>query len=311
MKVCIIGAQGFIGSCLLEYLSRNENLYIVAIDKQLPAVLTNKSNIEWKKKNLLSHKDCIEIAREDSDVILYLAHSSTPLKVKDNIASETSTNIFPLLNLLEAVKLRKKPAHMIYPSSGGTVYGHSKNKKPFTEEDPPAPVSLYAIEKITNEHYLRYYSERFSMSTTILRISNPYGVLLPLERKQGLIGIVINQIKQNEPIYIYGDPHNVRDYIHIRDVCVAFEICLENTRNYEVYNVGSGQGHSVNEVLSIIERISGIKAQHEIVNDGNEKYLLDWNVLDITKAQKELSWSPKISIEEGIELLWEEVQSAE
>ena len=155
---------------------------------------------------------------------------------------------------------------------------------------------------------LELNSERFLITTTILRISNPYGILLPVERKQGLIGIAINQMVANQPVYIYGNPDNVRDYIHISDVCAAFGICLKNNIKYEIYNIGSGEGYSVNEVLSIIEKVSGMKTTREIVNDGNEKFLLDWNVLEITKAQKELSWSPKIALEQGIKKLWEKVQ---
>jgi UDP-glucose 4-epimerase len=153
------------------------------------------------------------------------------------------------------------------------------------------------------------YVAQGCLTATSLRIGNPYGVLLPLERMQGLIGVALNQIFHHQPVKIYGNPNNVRDYIHLEDMCRIFELAIDNQSGFQVYNVGSGQGYSVNNILDLLEQIAGypvvrsIQPPTQITN-----YLPSWIVLDITKAREILRWQPEIAFEQGLKILCEQVK---
>ena len=137
---------------------------------------------------------------------------------------------FPTLTLIEALRATGNRAHVVFASSGGAVYGDAANRRPFREDDACRPQTSYGIQKLTAEHYLRMASEHGWLTATTLRVANPYGVLLPPERRQGFIGTAVAQIRAGDPVRVFGNPANVRDYVHIADVCRAFELALVAAR---------------------------------------------------------------------------------
>jgi UDP-glucose 4-epimerase len=142
------------------------------------------------------------------------------------------------------------------------------------------------------------------LTATILRIGNPYGVLLPAERLQGFIGVAINRLAQGEPIRLFGDTRNVRDYVHLDDVTSLFERVLEPRESFSIYNVGSGEGHSVDDILGTIANIVGheVPVQRSAVA-GEPRDLPPWIVLNAGKARRELDWTPSVRFADGLERL--------
>ncbi len=254
--------------------------------------------IKWRKMDLISARDCAEFVT-GLDVIIHLAHTYTPFTSNDNPLADAMANLLPTLTLLEAIRLNASKPHFIYASSSN-VYGISNQRRPFDETDPCIPVSSYAIQKLAVEQYLRMWSNKSHLQATVLRIGNPYGTLLPAERRQGLIGTVIDEIRRGQPTIVYGDSGNVRDYIHLEDVCEIVEHCLMAPGSFSIFNVGTGIGCSVREILSIIEKYSGkrIIVQPEPLPDSTS--LPPWVVLNHAKAATELGWKPKIAIHDGI-----------
>lgn len=301
MKIGITGATGFLGSYLVEYLK----------DKKYPVLsMTRKAQklnegVEYFVGDLISKADCRDFVNK-VDVIIHLAHSSTPMTSDKDIASDLTLSLTPSLNLLEAIKESGKKCHLIYASSGGTVYGKGKDKIPFKETDFCSPICSYGVQKYTIENYIKIYAEQGFLTSTILRISNPYGVLLPSNRKQGLIGVVLNRLLNKEKVQIFGDPANIRDYVHLDDMSRAFELSL-NKRGFNIFNIGSGEGYSVSEVLEIIEKHTNIVMEKEFAEMDEAKRLCDWVVLDISSAKKELNWEPRIKLEEGLGKLCEQI----
>ena len=152
-------------------------------------------------------------------------------------------SLIPTLQLLEAVRAAGTRPHVIYASSGGAVYGRTPGPapRPFRESDPCMPITAYGIQKLTCEHYLRMAAEEGWLTASVLRISNPYGTLLSPARRQGLIGIVFHQLTNARPIQVFGNPDNVRDYIHLEDMADAFRRVLSPLEPYAVFNIGSGR----------------------------------------------------------------------
>ncbi len=303
MNIGITGATGFLGSYLIDYLINKGNYNIKALS-QIPVKKTN--NINWQIGDLNSQYDC-ENFIQDVDVLVHLAHNNnSPITSNNDIISDASLNLIPNLKLLESIKKSGRKIHIVYLSSGGAVYGNSSNKIPFKETDNCSPLSSYGIQKLLMENYLRLWASQKYITSNVLRVSNPYGVLLPSNRKQGLIGVVLNKIKNNEPVQIFGNPDNVRDYIHLEDMCSAIESTFNNKNYFEIYNIGSGTGQSVNNILNLIENHLDQSIKKEYI-DLKTNTLTDWNTLDVNKAQKELSWGPEIDIENGLKNLCNEV----
>ena len=252
MKICVLGATGFMGSCLTKYFSCVEGIDLCAVSRTFrSSPLSHVGRMQWIRGDLISLDLCREIVSHN-DVIIHLAHSSHPLVSDKDLPGDLMTNLLPSMNLLQAIRESHKTPHLIFASSAGAVYGDSCFGKTWNETDPCCPMSNYGIQKLMVEHYLRLWSERGYITSTVLRIANAYGILLPPERRQGLIGIAMKRILGGMPVRIFGKLDNIRDYIHINDVLEAVMLCIERREPFEVFNIGSGQGYSVSEVLTKI-----------------------------------------------------------
>jgi UDP-glucose 4-epimerase len=305
LKIGITGWTGFLGSYLLNYLTNKyETDLFYVVTRKKPAKLPNVRLIPIIG-DLTDERVCNEFINKDLDVIIWLAHNFTPLTSNNNLVADVNLNVIPILNVLNLIQKIGKKIYVIYVSSGGAIYGISKNKEPFKETDPIEPISSYGIQKMVAENYLRMFAFQGFIDVTILRISNPYGVLLPVKRQQGLIGVVLNKILKGEEIDIFGNIHNVRDYLHLQDMCRAFNICLHNKQNgYECFNIGSGIGTSVKAILKLLEEISRKEIKYKIIQMNNADYLPSWNVLNIDKAKNLLLWEPEINLKEGLEHMY-------
>lgn len=304
MRIGITGATGFLGSYLLRHLIENHKHSLRALTRTLSLDIGIESGIvNWQQGDLQSIKVCEDFV-QDLDVVIHLAHTNTPLTSNRSLPSDIMANMLPVANLLQAIKEQTHKPHFIYASSGGAVYSCMKQDGPFRETDRCIPNSSYGIQKIAAEHYLRMAAEESWLTATCLRIGNPYGILLPLERLQGLIGVVLNQLIHNKPVRIFGNLDNVRDYLHLKDLCRLFEAVLIPHKSFDIFNVGSGKGYSVEEILSLIERFSGRNILRQPTTPNAEFYHLpSWVVLDIAKAKSELGWQPQIELEHGLKKL--------
>ena len=128
----------------------------------------------------------------------------------------------------------------MYFSSGGAVYAPKHDRVRYRETDVCAPLSSYGIQKLAAEHYLRLAAFRGLLTATVLRVGNAYGTLLPQHRMQGLIGVAINCVVHNRPVRVFGNPANVRDYIHLDELCNLAERVARPVEEFSIVNVGSG-----------------------------------------------------------------------
>jgi UDP-glucose 4-epimerase len=235
-------------------------------------------------------------------VIFYLAHRNTPVSSDRDLPSDALLNGVPLLNLLQSICGRGDCPHVVYFSSGGAMYARSTRGIPYVETDPCAPSTSYGIQKAMAEQYLRMAAERGRLTATVLRIGNAYGDLLPAERMQGLIGVAINNVLQGRPVVLFGNPQNVRDYVHLDDICDVAERVMRPLQPFAIFNVGTQRGHTVHQVLDAIDRCTGLSMERQCSTDPCVgAWLPDWCVLDVSKAASVLGWTPKVSLRVGIE----------
>ncbi len=167
------------------------------------------------------------------------------------------------------------------------------------EENIGQPISSYGIQKQALERYLRFYNYNWGLPIVILRISNPYGKYQKAFKSQGLIANILGNYLMDKAIEVWGNGEAVRDYIYVDDVITAAERALYYEGGEQIFNIGSGEGKTVNEVIQIIDRIIGKNLPVDYFP--GRKVDVPVNVLDVTKAKRELKWEPQVSLKDGIQ----------
>jgi UDP-glucose 4-epimerase len=295
-RIGVIGAGGFIGSYLLQRLCPSTDAKIRILSRN-PAMARPEST-ELVVGDLASASDCRRFA-DGLEAIYYLAHRNSPIDSDLDQRNDTIQNLHPLLTLVQSIRDLKTRPRVVYFSSGGAVYGASDDHIPFQEEQVCYPVCSYGVQKLAAEHYLRIAAIHGHLSARILRVGNAFGTLLPQHRTQGLIGVALNNLVHGKPIRVFGNPDNIRDYVHLSDIADIALRVIDDNGAFSVLNVGSGEGHSVREVLRLIESCSSNPVRIEFDQESGGK-LAEWAVLDITKARLELQWEPKVTLRAGI-----------
>jgi UDP-glucose 4-epimerase len=311
MTIGITGSTGFLGLAVLRTLAVPDESRLRCLVRH-GAPRNARARIDWVPGDLMNEADCEEFV-DGLDVVVHLAQSNSPATSDRHWPSDFAANVTPSLNLFEALRRRGgDPCHLIFASSGGAVYGRPEaSQRALRETDECFPLSPYGIQKLALEHYLRTACDQGWLRATVLRISNAYGSLLSAERRQGLIGVAMARLLAGQPVRIFGPLATVRDYIHVDDVARAFDSVLASgydssaENNFRIFNIGSGTGHSVAEVLALLGKVTGCDVLTENSGFGAATISsVPAIVLDISKASRELGWEPRVSFHDGIAAMY-------
>lgn len=299
-KVLILGGDGFIGSNLCRYLSGEYQIRCLDLtNKNISSIqFLEFTRGNWLDANVLSS------ALREVDVVVHLISSTVPGTSNQNIVYDVQSNLIGSLHLFNAM-IKANVRRIIYLSSGGAIYGNQQHEK-LNEEVLPKPVSSYAVVKLAIENYLSIYSQQFGFSSSILRVSNPYGMGPNKIGIQGLIPTIFNQLVSDEPITLWGDGKNIRDYIYIDDLMRAIKICIDH-EHQGIFNIGSGVGQSSLDLIMLIERLTGISAQ--LKYKAARPFDVNRIILDCTKAKSLLQWEPETSINQGLANFWAQLNA--
>lgn len=299
MKKCLVlGASGFIGknlcaelvkSCSVRALVRRTNDYLEQIGVQ-EIVMGDFSQITDFTPYL-----------EGVDTVYHLVSTTLPTEGTSGIVeNEIVKNVIPTVHLLESMK-RAGVKHLIFASSGGTVYG-DHGDVPAKEIDLPKPKSTYGLQKQLIEDCLKFYQVAGGLQTRIVRISNPYGCGQQLDKNQGVIPIFIRRLLADEPITVWGG-ENKRDYIFMKDLIEALIMLADYDGEESVFNVAGNQVYSIKEVIETIEQVVG-KQFREITFQNPKSSDVGNTCLDISLIERELNWKPHTSLRDGIEQVY-------
>ncbi len=299
-KILILGGFGFIGTNLTEELIKRGNYEVIIFDSE-NALIQNSEILNHVKVyfgDFHNEKDYEIIFKENEiDMVIHLISTTIPSVSNKNIIYDINSNLvntIKLLNMMKKYQINK----IIYPSSGGTIYGIlNKESK---ESDSTFPICSYGIIKLAIEKYLYLYNYLYGLNYLILRFSNPYGEYHKNPR-QGLINVILEKILNGETMEIWGDGSIQRDFIYVKDIVgIIIDLIEKNVQN-EIINIGSGQKKSINDIITIIQ---------EHVGDFPLKYIeerkvdVPYLVLNIDKLKNLLSIN-LVSIEKGIEKTYE------
>lgn len=295
MKVLLLGGTGFIGLHLFERLMRTDGLYVSTYSRHTPKVEARGLAFQHTIGDLLD-TDRLFNAIKDVDVLIHLISSTVPSIADRNPKYDIETNLAATVSLFELIP-HTTVKRVIYLSSGGTVYGNPQNL-PVDEAHPLNPIGSYGIVKVAIEHYLRHYAEKYKFDYTILRVSNPYGPRQRVDGLQGVIATFLKKIVQGERIEIWGDGKSVRDYIYIDDLIDCLQLLIFHKEVNGVYNLGSGEGHSVIDIIDVIRCVTGLTP--DISFTPSLTCAVDSTFLDISRIKHVLQWSPSTSLEDGV-----------
>lgn len=297
MKCLVLGGGGFIGSAIVDrLLVAGHSVRVFERPRVAPyRVFAPAEQIEWTTGDLLSTSDVNE-ALADVDTVFHLVSTTLPKGSNDDPVYDVQSNLIGTLQILNLM-VQRKTARIVFISSGGTVYG-SPNYLPIDEQHPTNPQVSYGITKLAIEKYILLFERLHGIKAVILRLSNPYGERQRVETAQGAVAVFLQRALRRQALEIWGDGSVTRDYVYIGDVAEAFLRAAEYQGPLSIFNIGSGQGTSLNELLTKLEAVLG--------NDIERAYLpgrpfdVKLNVLDTRLAQQELAWSPRVTMDEGL-----------
>lgn len=297
-RVVVLGGLGFMGSHICrELLKRGYDVRIFDRLYALRALVEDiQDRVEIVEGDMALTDDVLGVIA-DADTVIHLVHTTVPGSSMKDPAYDLSSNVIASvgwLSRLDETRVRR----ILYISSGGTVYGLPQTN-PIKEDHPTDPISSYGITKLTIEKYVAMYASMFGIDYCILRPSNVYGPGQRLHIGQGVIGVLADRALRGEPLEVWGTGESLRDYLHIEDLVRALTALVAYTGGtHRVFNISSGVGHSVLDIISILRDRLGFAP--EVIYKPARGFDVPANVLDCSRLHAETGWRPTIGLEDGI-----------
>lgn len=258
----VLGGAGFIGANLVrEYILQGKNVIILDLfnndnSNKLIDIIDQVIIINGNLSDTNLLKDLF--FKYEIEEVVHLISSLIPSSTLDEFVFEHSNVILPTIKLIE-IMINNNVSKLIYLSSGGTVYGNYKEDGYYNEDDSLRPINYYGLSKYNLEEIIKFEGRKGNINYLILRPSNPFGKFQNIHGKQGLIAVILGKMINGQEIEIWGDGHSIRDYIPIEYLgqCIS-KLSNLNEKN-ETYNIGSGIGFTVNEIIEMIEKALNVK----------------------------------------------------
>ena len=290
MKIIITGGSGFIGSCVAMQLKQEHDVTIFDLKKNVSDI----NFIEGDVTNLENVKNSIV----NCDLVIHLAAALGVVNVEKDPVQTLDINLGGTKNVLEAC--RANNIKKIIFSSSSEVYGEPA-QIPIKENDPITPITTYGISKLASEEYIKSYSKSYGIQYTIFRLFNVYGAI---QDTQWVLPAFVDKAISNKLISVHSDGSQVRAFCYVSDVADAFQRVLE-TANGEIINVGNDSNPiSIKELAEKIISLTNSQSEIKFVpfeeSNRNRTEIMK-RIPDINKAKKILNYSPKITLDEGIE----------
>lgn len=282
--ILIIGAAGFIGTNLTITLAKDPNNTLTLVDTNLaffkPLQRLGIANIRYVQNDLTPNSNFDDLLK-NQDVVFHLVSTTSPTTSNQKISEEIERNVIFTSNLLQTC-VSQKIKRVIFISSGGTVYGINA-KCPIREDEQNYPISSYGFQKLSIEKLLYLYNYMYGLDYRIIRLANPYG---PYQRPNGKLGAVTTftfKAINGEPIEIFGDGSVIRDYIYIDDAITAVINISFSKTDLKIFNVGSGYGITLLQVISEIEKALNVKVNVKFLP--SRKVDVPQNYLDVSRYE--------------------------
>lgn len=304
-KVLILGGLGFIGSNLaIKLVSLGAKVSLV--DSMLEQYGGNLANIEPIKDDVsinfsdIRDQHSLNYMVRDVDVIFSVAGQTSHIESMADPITDLDINCRSQLSILECCRKNNPEVKIVYASTR-QLYGRPQYL-PVDEKHPVVPVDVNGINKLAAEMYYTLYSQVYGMNCVSLRLTNTYGPRQHLSgNKQGFAGIFLRKAISGEPIQVFGDGKQLRDFNYIDDVVDAFLLATNNKQLYgKVYNLGAKNYYSLLDFVGYLQghctfdfKVVPFPPDHQAIDIGD--YYGDFQLFNSLTG-----WEPKIELEEGL-----------
>jgi UDP-glucose 4-epimerase len=277
MKILVLGGDGFIGSHFVDAIVSLGH-EVTVFDRFAYGV---SKNLEHQRDNIkfvsgeFANRDQLSKALEGQEIVYHFIWATSPATSWHDPFVEIETNLktsIQLFDLATSLNIKK----IVFPSSGGAIYG--KQTDVIDENALPKPFSPYGITKLATEYYLNYYRVHSDMAIDVYRIGNAYGPRQSMNSPQGVLAVWMGKILKHEKIEVYGGIQAVRDYICAEDIARLMVHSINHSELSGNYNVGTGKGSSVLELLDIVRNVIDDPFEYEVLSKrgfDNTKVILD------------------------------------
>ena len=289
-----LGGNGFIGSHLVDLVRRHGHCVRV-FDRHPERYRAPLDGVEYVFGDF-GNREEVSAALEGIDLVYHLVGDTLPQSLKRRSGRRRAGKRPPGIALLEECVARGV-SKVLFVSSGGTVYGIPQTL-PVHEDSPTWPICSYGVTKLCLERYFALFHHLHGLEYAVVRPSNAFGPRQNPEAMQGVISVFMGRILEGRGITIWGDGSVVRDYLFVQDLVEGIYSASVATAEHRVFNLGSGQGIALNELVAAIDgQLAGrtnVEYAPKRVCDVPAIYL------DVTRARDELAWQPRTSLEDGI-----------
>jgi UDP-glucose 4-epimerase len=291
----IIGGGGFIGRHLCASLSAAGRRGVCVSRAPDDAFLAASAPLVTSL-SLKAFEETLDSELRMHSALVYLASASVPATFSAEPWRELGANVEPLFRLAHAAVAANPAIKLIYVSSGGTVYGRAEGA-PFPETAPLKPISSYGYGKVAAEDALRFLGRTAGLRHAILRAANPVG-RWQSNLAHGIVAVAIRAARSGSTVTLFGGGRQVRDFFDADDLAAAIIAAADDARAEGVWNIGSGVGTQVIDVIRLVEEVTG----QSIPLDMRPGRAVDvpFAVLDCARARRDLGWTATIPLRESI-----------
>lgn len=302
--VLVTGGAGFIGSNLVDRLLAEGRRVLVADDLSTGRITNlaearNATTGQFEFQRLDLTKGALEpfVAKHRPDAILHLAAQMNVRVSVEQPLHDANVNVMGTIEVLEAAR-KHGVGKVVFATSGGCIYGEpSEDELPVDEQRPGHAHSPYGASKRCGEEYLRTYRSLYGVEWTSLALSNVYGPRQDPAGEAGVVAIFTERMLAGQPVVIYGDGEQTRDFVYVDDVVHAFVLAMDRGDG-ERFNIGTSERTSVNQLFRALAAATGYEREPTYAPERPGE--LRHNSLDPRKAARELGWKPWTTLEEGL-----------
>lgn len=299
MKVIVTGGAGFIGSHIVDRCVA-EGYETIVIDNLSTGSLSNlNAKASFCEMDIRSPELGPLLASLRPDAVIHHAAQIDVQHSLKNPYDDAGINIAGTVNLLEA-SAASGVRKFIYASSAA-VYGPPV-ALPVEESHPKAPISFYGVSKYVPEYYIQTFSSLYNMDHVILRYANVYGIRQDPKGEGGVISIFLDRMLRGEPLTVFGDGLQTRDFINVADIAEANIRALKHGRN-TICNIGTGQTVNLNELIALFGEIA--RRDPHVRYEASRQGDILHSCLANEEAAKQLGWRPAVTLREGLRLTYE------
>ena len=302
MKVLITGGAGFIGSHLVRLLQAKGEGVAVAdnFSTGLRENLPDGTAVYECDVTSPELANVFEAVRPDA--VVHLAGQTTVHVSMADPELDAMQNVIGSVRVLEQAR-QCGVKRVIFASTAASYGDVAEDHLPIDEFEPLAPLSFYGLSKVTVERYLDLYHKAYGLDYVVLRFANVYGERQGDGGEGGVISIFTKRVASDEPITIYGDGKQTRDFVYAGDIARGIDAALRTHHANRAYNLSTQTETSLKELVAVLAKVSGkrIVPRYEDARTGD----IYKSLLANGRARRSLGWEPQTSLEEGLRRTYE------